>query len=108
MISPYNGHDFSRYLTEVFEVPRNIKASEIMSIRRSGEHFYFSWRREGKVFICRNLEAKLALTIIMGLKDEIKKRPDPEDRVEDWECQNEHGVFDFSIYCALLKSRNNG
>jgi hypothetical protein len=107
MISPFNGHDFSDFITETDFVPANIRAHEISSIRRAGEVFVFIWRRHQKVFACRVVEPKKGFDILMSLKEEIKARPDSEERVEDWECINEHGVFDFTIYCALLKSRNN-
>ena len=107
MISPFNGHDFSKYITEVFDIPKNLKANEVLSVVRMGNVFFFSWRRGGKLYACKNVDSSLAFTLIMALKEEIKKRNDPDDRVEGWECINEHGVFDFSIYCTLLKSRSS-
>lgn len=43
---------------------------------------------------------------IVGLiKKEIRTRPDPDERVEMWECKNLEGVYDFDIETNLLKSR---
>ena len=39
------------------------------------------------------------------MKQEIKTRPNPDDRIEYWECNNDHGVFDLDIHDALLESR---
>ena len=39
------------------------------------------------------------------IQDEIKTRPDPEDRIETWECKNKEGVYDYDVEQRLLKQR---
>lgn len=95
-----------KFITEIYELPKDLRASEVSQIGRWDNVFQFNWYRAGRLFICRNVPSNLALTIIMALKDEIKKRKNPEERIEFWECDNEYGVFDNMIYERLLSERS--
>ena len=44
-------------------------------------------------------------SVIDSYKLFIASRPDPDDRCENWECTNEHGVFDYNKYRRVLDSR---
>lgn len=39
------------------------------------------------------------------IKNEIKTRPNPDERVESWECTDVDGVYSFNIEMALLEER---
>ena len=47
------------------------------------------------------------LEAVKIIVDEIKSRPDPLDRVEDWETKNKYGMYSQEIYSNLLNSRRN-
>lgn len=41
------------------------------------------------------------------IKEEIKTRPNPMDRVESWECEDVDGVFSYRVWDGLLRQRQN-
>ena len=47
---------------------------------------------------------RMAKNIIVN---EIKSRPNEDDRIEPWECTNLDGVYDHDIELAMLRQRKN-
>lgn len=95
-------------LTEVYSIPKDLRPREVKSIYRNGDFFSMVWIRGEKMFGCKNLKTPDVMPLIFACKDEIRKRPDPDDRVEHWECIDENGVFSFKMYISILESRKNG
>lgn len=90
--------------TEV--VPNDLFLHEIKSIYMPKIHGYITiiWEREGLFFACKNDYNKLIPTI-SRLKQKILKRPNPQHRIELWECVNKYGVFDRDVEKKLMKIR---
>lgn len=95
-------------LTEVYTIPKDLKPREVKSIYRNGENFSMVWIRNGEMFGCKNLKSLDVMSLIFACKDEIRNRPNPEDRIEHWECIDENGTFSFKMYISILESRKNG
>lgn len=94
-----------KLIETVFVLPKNLRPREIFSITKHEQLFTITWRRDGRLFGCKNVEHSIAYPLIFACKDEIKSRKDPSDRVEMWECYDSDGCFSRNIYLSLLESR---
>lgn len=45
--------------------------------------------------------------VLFKIKEEIKTRPNPEDRVEHWECKDFDNIYSFDVELDLLESRKD-
>lgn len=94
-------------INEIYELPTNLKAYEVLNVTRSttNSKFSFVWKRNGNLYGCKNVMIHLAMPIIFKLKDEIAKRINIEDRIEYWECYDANGNYSIEIEKQLLSVR---
>lgn len=92
-------------LKEVSSIPKDLKPREVFWISSSGYYFSITWKRGGEMYGCKHVPSPVAMVLIMNCKDEIRRRKDPDARIEPWEAYDSEGHFSFKLYCSILDSR---
>ncbi len=91
---------------EAYSLPDRLDPEMIQSIIMAKKHDYIViiWKEFGTLFGVRDTYRKLYKDI-MKLKSKIMKRPNPQNRFELWEAQNEHGVYDYDMERKIKQMR---
>lgn len=107
-INPYLQFLRSKYpmfkITE--RVPSGLKPGDIERVIYENDMVEIVFKFHGAMNLAV-MNASDGQRLIMNLKREIAKRSEYLERVEDWECRNEHGLFDMGMQFRLIDSRMN-
>ena len=95
-------------MEEIFNLPKDLKPTEILGVYRHDKVFTITFKRNGKLYGIKNVPHVEALPLILACKDDIRRRKNPDDRCEPWEAVDEEGVFSLKMYLSILESRRNG
>lgn len=88
------------------KVPRDLKPEQVHKVSKLGNRqIQFAWFDDKKLRVGNMTEIK-GTRMIINLKKQICERKNPHERVEMWECENEHGVYDYDLEKFLLKARS--
>lgn len=88
------------------DIPKDLHINQVISVRifKRAKIISICWRQGNLLFGSKKSYNDL-IPAISRLKQQILRRPQVNDRIELWECQNEHGVYDWDIEQKLKKVR---
>lgn len=93
-------------ITEVYVLPAKLDVNKVTHVRmdKINNKIMIGWTDKGKDFFIKGTYRDYIPAILM-LKQQIVTRENPEERLEMWECVNDHGVYDLDIENKLKKMR---